>query len=317
MNRLSTRKRALVLKLLIEGNSIRGISRITGISKTTILRLLDAAGRVCAEYQDEHFWNLPCHVMQADEIWSFIYAKKKTVPYAIAPPKHAGDVWTWLVMCADTKLVPVWRVGSRETKVGRSLMRDLEPRLRYQVQLTTDGHSPYLEAVEDAFGGGIDYGRIVKNYSRKGKNEQPDGTEFISMYRVEGKPDPVHISTSFVERQNLSMRMGMRRFTRKTNGFSKTRRNHKRMVALYFMHYNFCRIHETIGVTPAMEAEVTPKLWTESDIVDLIDQATPAPGPRGPYNTARKRQLEIAKENDLRELIQWLVDTAEAEREAA
>ena len=205
VNRLSTKKRTLVLKLLIEGNSIRGIARITGVSKTTILRLLDTAGQICAAYQDKAFWNLPCHVMQADEIWSFIYAKQKNVPYAITPHKHAGDVWTWLVMCADTKLVPVWRVGSRKTKVGRSLMRDLGPRLRYRVQLTTDGHSPYLEAVEEAFGGGIDYARIVKNYSEKGK-DQPDGTDFISKYRVEGNPDAAHVSTSYVERQNLSMR---------------------------------------------------------------------------------------------------------------
>ena len=157
----------------------------------------------------------------------------------------------------------------------------------------------------------------MKNYSEKGKDEQPDGTDFISKYRVEGDPDEAHVSTSYVERLNLTMRMAMRRFIRRTNGHSKTRRNHKRMVALYFMHYNFCRIHETIGVTPAMEAGVTPELWDESDIVDLIDEATPAPGPRGPYNMARKRQREITRENDLRELIQWLVDTAEAEREAA
>ena len=290
VNRLSTKKRTLVLKLLIEGNSIRGIARITGVSKTTILRLLNEAGEICAEYQDKTFWNLPCRIMQSDEIWSFIYAKQKNVPYAITPHKHAGDVWTWLVMCADTKLVPVWRVGNRKTKVGRSLMQDLQPRLRYRVQMTTDGHAPYLEAVEEAFGGGIDYGRIVKNYSEKGKDEQPDGTDFISKYRVEGNPDAAHVSTSYVERQNLTMRMSMRRFIRKTNGFSKTRRNHKRMVALYFMHYNFCRIHETIGVTPAMEAGVTTTLWDESDIVELIDEATPAPGPRGPYNTAQKRR---------------------------
>ena len=193
----------------------------------------------------------------------------------------------WLVMCADTKLVPVWRVGSRKTKVARSLMHDLEPRLRYRVQMTTDGHSPYLEAVEEVFGGGIDYARIVKNYSEKGKDDQPDGTDFISKYRVEGDPDEAHVSTSYVERQNLTMRMAMRRFIRRTNGFSKTRRNHKRMVALYFMHYNFCRIHETIGVTPAMEAGVTTTLWDESDIVDLIDEATPEHSDRVGRTTRR------------------------------
>ena len=298
MNRLSTRKRTLVLKLLIEGNSIRGIARITGVSKTTILRLLDTVGRVCAKYQDKYLCDLPCRVMQADEIWSFIYAKQKNVPYAMAPPKHAGDVWTWVVMCADTKLIPVWRVGNRKAGVGRSLMRDLEPRLRYRVQLTTDGHSPYLEAVEEAFGSEVDYGRIVKNYSVKGKDDR-DGTDFVSMYRVEGRPDPVHISTSYVERQNLTMRTSMRRFSRRTNAHSKTRRNHKRMVALYFMHYNFCRMHESLGVTPAMEAGITDTLWDESDIVELIDQATPAPGPRGPYNTAKRRQRERMGEEQL------------------
>ena len=287
MNRLSTNKRTLILSLLVEGISIRGAARATGVSKTTILRLLEVAGRVCAEHQDKAFWDLPCRRIQCDEIWGFLYAKDKNVPYATAPNRHAGDVWTWLALCADTKLIPAWRVGSRKTKVARALMKDLQPRLRHRVQMTTDGHSPYLEAVEEAFGGEIDYARIVKNYNC------PEGAEFLSKYRVEGNPDPAHVSTSFVERQNLTMRMGMRRFIRSTNGQSKTRRNHKRMVALYFMHYNFCRIHETIGVTPAMEAGVTDTLWEVSDIVELIDDATPAPGPRGPYNTARKRQLEI------------------------
>lgn len=328
MNRLSTKKRALVLNLLVEGNSIRGVSRLTGVSKTTVLRLLDAAGRVCAAYQDEHFWNLPCTIMQADEIWSFIYAKKKAVPNAIAPPKHAGDVWTWLVMCAETKLIPVWRVGNRKTKMGLALMRDLEQRLRYVVQLTTDGHSPYLDAVEEAFGREIDYARIVKNHNAKKSRKDSNGTDYISMYRVEGEPDPVHISTSYVERQNLTMRMGMRRFIRRTNGFSKTRRNHKRMVALYVMHYNFCRVHETLKMTPAMAAGITPTLWDVADIVELIDQATPAPGPRGPYNTVAQKCLEVAHEipqrrivpegewaNQNREVLQWLADRAE--REAA
>ena len=286
MNRLSTKKRTLVIKLLVEGNSIRGTSRITGVSKTTILRLLDIAGRVCTEYQNKAFWDLPCRRIQCDEIWDFIYAKQKNVQYALAPHKHAGDVWTWVALCADTKLIPVWSVGSRKTKVARKLMQDLEPRLRHRVQMTTDGHSPYLDAVEEAFGGDIDYARIVKNYNC------PDDADFISKYGVEGNPDEAHVSTSFVERHNLTMRMAMRRFIRRTNGFSKTRRNHKRMVALYLMHYNFCRIHETIGVTPAMEAGVTDTLWDESDIVGLIDEATPAPGPRGPYKTARKCQQE-------------------------
>ena len=292
MNRLSTKKRTLILKLLVEGNSIRGTARITGVSKTTILRLLDIAGRVCAEYQDKAFWDLPCRRLQCDEIWDFIYAKQKNVPSALAPPRKAGDVWTWVVLCADTKLIPVWRVGSRKTKVARKLMEDLEPRLLYRVQMTTDGHAPYLDAVEQAFGGDIDYARIVKNYGCG------DSEDFISKYRVEGNPDPAHVSTSFVERHNLTMRMSMRRFIRSANGQSKTRRNHRRMVSLYLMYYNFCRIHQTIGVTPAMEAKVTDTLWEVSDIVGLIDAAETAPGPRGPYNTARKRQLQLEIEQE-------------------
>ena len=292
MYRLSTEKRVLVLKCLTEGMSIRSTSRLTGVHQVTILNLLAMAGKVAAAYLDSTLRDLPCRRIQCDEIWSFIYAKEKNVPFAIAPPRKAGDVWTWIAECADTKLIVAWRVGSRTGRVARALMADLQPRLRYRVQITTDGHSPYIDAVENAFGATADYAQLIKCYSEKSKDEtaQPTETDFITKRVLEGRPDEKHISTSFVERQNLTMRTFTRRFTRRTNGFSKKYKNHKYAVALYVLHYNFCWIHGTLKVTPPMEAGVADTYWNASDIVALIDEATPAPGPRGSYIEARRRR---------------------------
>ena len=291
MKRLPTHKRVLVLKCLIEGMSIRATTRVTGVAKATIMKLLASADEVCSGYQDEVLRDLPCRRIQADEIWSFVYAKEKNVPRAQNAPPEAGDVWTWVALCADTKLIPTWYVGDRSGASAFELMSDLRLRLAHRVQLTTDGHAAYLEAVEGAFGADIDYARLIKLYG------QPPGAEHerrysppecigIDIRRVQGDPNPKHVSTSYVERQNLTMRMGMRRFTRLTNAFSKKLENHGHAIALHVMHYNFCRLHQTLRVTPAMAAGVTDRLWEICDIVRLIDEATPPPGPRGPY---RKR----------------------------
>ena len=278
MNRLAPNRRAIVLNCLVEGISVASTTRLTGVAKQTILNLLVDAGQACTRYQDMTLRELPCTRIECDEIWSFVYAKRKNAPFAKRPPREAGDIWTWVAMCADTKLIPSWRVGDRTTNAALSLMRDLAPRLCNRVQLTTDGHSPYLEAVEDAFGSRVDYAQIIKMYSDLSKAKDhsnngnlPDDTDFIRKFRVSGKPDEDLTSTSYVERQNLTMRMGMRRFTRRSNGFSKKAENHAHAVALHVMHYNFCRIHESLRVTPAMEAGVTDKLWTTLDIVNLIE----------------------------------------------
>ena len=290
MNILSTHKRILVLKCLVEGMSIRATVRVTGVAKATVMKLLVTAGKVCAAHQDRELRELPCRRVQADEIWSFIYAKQKNVPRAKAAPPDAGDVWTWVALCADTKLIPTWRIGDRSGMTAIDLMDDLRARLAHRVQLTTDGHAAYFEAVEGAFGGDVDYAQLIKLYGATGKEDERrySPAECVGIRRkvVEGNPDRRHISTSFVERQNLTMRMSMRRFTRLTNAFSKKLENHAHAVALHIWWYNFGRLHQTIKVTPAMEARVTDQLWEMADLVRLIDEATPPPRPRGPY---RKR----------------------------
>ena len=278
MNVLPTHKRILVLKCLVDGMSIRATTRITGVSKTTVLKLLVDAGTICAAHLDQEMHGLPCRRLQVDEIWSFVYAKKKNVPTAKTPPRNAGDVWTWIVLCADTKLIPCWRVGDRSAATAFDLMHDLRPRLFHRIQLTSDGLPMYLAAVEDSFGEEIDFAQLVKNYDRDGI-----GVGGISKTIIEGHPDPAAINTSFVERQNLTMRMSMRRFTRLTNAFSKKLENHSHAIALHIWHYNYCRIHQTIRVTPAMEAEVTDRLLELSDLVRMIDEEATPPGPRGPY----------------------------------
>ena len=293
MNILPAHKRILVLKCLVEGMSIRATVRVTGVAKATVMKLLVTAGKVCADFQDRELRELPCRRVQADEIWSFIYAKEKNVPRAQKAPPEAGDVWTWIALCADTKLIPTWRIGDRSGMTATDLMDDLRARLANRVQLTTDGHAAYLEAVEGAFGGDADYAQLIKLYGAGGGDKtherkySPADCVGIRKKVIEGNPDRRHVSTSCVERQNLTMRMSMRRFTRLTNAFSKKLENHAHAVALHVFHYNFCRLHQTLRVTPAMEARVTDRLWEIADLVRLIDEATPPPGPRGPYRKRR------------------------------
>ena len=277
MNQLSTKERAQILALLVEGMSIRGVSRVTSYSKNTINKLLVEVGDACLDYQDKTLRNLSCKRIQCDEIWSFCYAKQKNVPDQFQGVYGYGDVYTWTAICADTKLVPSWLVGRRSAEAAKVFMEDLSSRLARQVQLTTDGHRTYLNAVEGAFGGGIDYAMLVKLYSQGSENTHSERRyspgECCGAIKgtVCGNPDDDHVSTSFVERQNLTMRMSMRRFTRLTNAFSKKIRNLESAVALHFMYYNFARIHQSLRVTPAMEAGVSDHVWEMEEIVGLLD----------------------------------------------
>ena len=274
MNKLPHEKRAQALQMMAEGISLRAMTRLTGISRTTLIKLLEDAGQAFSEYQDRVLVNLPCKRIQVDEAWAFCYAKQKNVPTAKAAPEGAGDIWTWVGLDADTKLVASWHVGTRDSEAAATFIDDLAPRLASRVQLTSDGHKPYLEAIEGAFGADIDYAMLVKVYGAAPEGQRrysPAICTGAHKYRVEGHPDPKHVSTSFVERANLSMRMGNRRMTRLTNAFSKKAKNHEHMMAIYFMHYNFIRIHQTLRVTPAMAARVTPKLWEMSDLVKVLE----------------------------------------------
>jgi IS1 family transposase len=247
---------------------------MTGVAKDTVTKLLARIGQVCAEYQDKALRNLPCKRIQCDEIWSFCYAKEKNVPRDLRGKFGYGDVWTWTALCADTKLVPCWRIGGRSAWDAQHFMYDLAGRLTSRVQLTTDGHKAYLDAVDLAFGNDIDYAMLVKLYGNEPRTKETRYSPAICLgaipTSVTGNPDRKHISTSFVERQNLTMRMQMRRFTRLTNAFSKKIENHEHAIALHFMHYNFCRVHQTLRVTPAMAANVTDHVWNISDIVTLL-----------------------------------------------
>jgi IS1 family transposase len=274
MNRLNREERAKILQMMAEGVSLRAISRMTGISRNTGLKLVADAGQAFAAYQDKAFRNLPCKRLQVDEIWSFTYAKDKNVRNAKAAPDGAGDTWTFTAIDADTKLVMSWLVGARDSETAYNFMYDLSERLANRVQLTSDGLRVYIEAVWKNFGENVDFGQLVKLYGLS-----PDGQRRYSpaecigaiKHPVFGDPDAKHISTSFAERQNLNMRMGMRRFTRLTNAFSKKIENHIYAVAIYFMHYNFVRIHQTLKITPAMAAGVTDKLWEMSDMVKVLE----------------------------------------------
>jgi IS1 family transposase len=274
MNKTSTKKRAQILACLAEGNSIRSTSRLTGAAINTVIKLLCDAGAACSDYQDKTFRNLNCKRVQCDEIWSFVYAKDKNVPEEMRDKNGVGSVWAWTALDSDTKLVPCWFVGSRDASAAYHFMHDLKGRLASRVQLTTDGHRPYLQAVEDAFGADIDFAQLVKIYGNAAEGGEvrysPAQCMGARKTVITGKPDHAHVSTSHTERQNLSMRMGMRRFTRLTNAFSKKIENHEHMIAIYFMHYNFCRIHKTLRVTPAMEAGISDHVWDIEEIVALI-----------------------------------------------
>jgi IS1 family transposase len=276
MNLLTKEKRIQVLSALIEGNSIRSTVRMTGVAKNTIVKLLKDVGQACEQYQNEIMVDLPCKRLQVDEIWSFCYAKQKNVPQHLQGILGFGDVWTWVAIDADTKLVPVWLVGGRNSEWAYMFMRDLAGRLKNRVQLTSDGYTAYISAVTSAFANDIDYATIIKLYGKaKDTPEQrysPSKLTGIQLAVVRGNPDTRHISTSFVERQNLTMRMSMRRFTRLTNGFSKKIDNLNYAVALHFMNYNFCRIHKTLNTTPAMAAGVSDHLWTIEDIINLLGE---------------------------------------------
>jgi IS1 family transposase len=275
MNKLSIEKRAQIINCLVEGNSLRSTSRMTGCSINTVTKLLVDVGRACAEYQDKAFHNLNCKRIQCDEIWNFCYCKEKNVPEEHKGELGYGDVYTWTAMCADSKIIPSFLVGRRDSECAKVFINDLASRLKNRIQLTTDGYKIYLEAIENAFGGEIDYAMLVKVYESMPSGEQRkySPSEYIGteVKRISGNPDKKHISTSFVERQNLTMRMSMRRFTRLTNGFSKKVENLFYSVAIHFMYYNFCRIHKSLRVTPAMEAGITDHVWSLEEIIALMD----------------------------------------------
>ena len=275
MNRLPLARRVQVIHSLVEGVSIRSTVRLTGVAKGTILRLLAEVAKACAEYQDRVMRNLPCRLLQADEIWSFCGMKQKNVPAERTDEHGIGDVWTWVCMDAETKLVPCWLVGGRDAEFASAFMTDVAGRLANRVQLTTDGHKPYLTAVENAFGGSIDYAMLVKMYGKAGEkpNTRYSPAECIGCKKtpISGEPEKQFVSTSFIERQNLTIRMRMRRFTRLTNAFSKKIENHEHAIALHYMVYNFARIHQTLRSTPAMKAGVTDHLWSIEEIVKLSD----------------------------------------------
>lgn len=286
MNRLTIEERAKILHLLCEGMSIRAITRLTGASKNTVSKLLIDAGKACAAYHDANVRNVKAVRVQVDEIWSFTYAKQKNVATAKDAPEGAGDTWTWTAIDADSKMILSYLVGGRDSEYAMWFMDDLASRLANRVQLTSDGHRAYLEAVEGAFGADVDYAQLVKLYGSAPGSEvrySPAECTGIRKRTVEGKPNEAHVSTSYVERQNLTMRMHMRRFTRLTNAFSKKVENHAHAVALHMMYYNFVRMHKTLRMTPAMAAGVTDRLWEIEDIAKLVEEAEAKPGKRGPY----------------------------------
>jgi len=289
MRKLGTKTRALIIRLLVEGNSIRATSRIADVSKNTVNKLLIDAGKACAGYHDKHVRNIKASNIQCDEIWSFTYVKQKNVKTASDAPEFAGDTWTWTAIDSDSKLIVTYMVGGRDAGYAIEFLDDLRDRLANRVQLTTDGHHAYLEGVRKTFGRDVDYAQLIKIYGSptgtRGheKKYSPSECTGIRKRTVAGHPEKALVSTSYVERQNLTMRMHMRRFTRLTNGFSKKVENHAYAVALHFMYYNFVRVHQTLKVTPAMEAGLTDRLWDIADIVALVDANEPAPKLRGPY----------------------------------
>lgn len=278
MNKLSRETRVQIVRALVEGNSIRATCRITGAAKGTVLKLLADIGPVCAAWEDDHNVNLETQRVQVDEIWAFVYAKEKNVPQNMMA-EMVGDVWTWTAIDAESKLVINWTVGTRDAETGLEFMQGVAKRLKHRVQLTSDGYRTYLYAVDHAFEGNIDYAQLVKTYgSTTGDTPQtrysPAACTGAKKEPVTGSPNPRHISTSYVERQNLTMRMSMRRFTRLTNAFSKKAENLAYAVALHFMYYNWARPHQTLkGRTPAMAAGLEDHVWTIEEIVGLLEDS--------------------------------------------
>jgi IS1 family transposase len=295
MNRLTAEKRVQVVRCLVEGNSIRSTVRMTGVAKNTVTKLLVDLGVVCSVYQDRVMRDLTCERLQVDEIWAFVYAKQRNVP--AEKRGEAGDVWTWVALDSDTKLVPSYRIGARDFQEAVSFMDDLQKRLAHRVQLTTDAHKPYLSAVEETFGGNVDYAQLMKVYgsdpSRKPERRYSPAVCLDAIPTpLIGDPDPDHISTSHIERLNLTMRMSMRRYTRLTNAFSKKVENLAAAVSLHFMHYNFCRVHQTLGTTPAVAAGITDHVWTVHEIIDLLEAAEATPIRRGRYAKTREQRAD-------------------------
>ncbi len=290
MNRLSTKQRQAVIAALVEGNSIRATVRMSGVAKNTVTKLLVDLGTVCSIHMDHAMRDLTLEHIQVDEIWAFVYAKQKNVP--AEKREEAGDVWTWVAMDSDTKLVPTYRIGGRDLSEASAFMTDLASRLNNRPQITSDGHAPYRLAVAGAFGNGVDYAQLIKVYG-KDRSNKPERRYSPAIcleavpHRVTGNPDPAHISTSHVERLNLTMRMSMRRYTRLTNAFSKKVENLTAAVSLHFMHYNFCRVHQTLGQTPAMAAGVSDHVWKLPELIALLEDAEAMPTKRGSY---KKRQ---------------------------
>ena len=292
MNKLSTEKRAQILSMLVEGMSMRSITRITGVSINTVAKLLNDAGDACAAYHHDYVRGIRGHRrVECDEIWAFVYAKERAVRHAKSAPEGAGDAWTFTAIDADAKLIVSYLVsGERDGETALAFMDDLRSRLEDRPQVSTDGLSAYLGAVEGAFGGEVDFAQVIKAYGKEpGEDNErrysPPVCTDIEKQRVEGNPDLRKANTSYVERHNLTMRMGMRRFTRLTNGFSKRVEKHVAMVSLYALHYNFCRIHKTLKVTPAMEAGLTSELRDMEWIVSLIDARAPKPNRPKTYRT--------------------------------
>jgi IS1 family transposase len=277
MTILTTKARAQILTLLVEGNSINATMRITGVSKNTILKLLVHVGQACVAYQDRVMRNLPLKKVQCDEIWSFVGMKQKNVPEELKGILGYGDVYTWLAIDADSKLIPCWNVGNRGAEAAYDFIHDLASRLAKHIQLTTDGHTAYVMAVEDAFGNDIDIAQLVNMYGTVGQSKEehrrysPAECTGVKKQRITGNPNMKDVSTSYIERVNLTMRMHMRRFTRLTNGFSKKLENHMHAVSLHFMFYNFCKIHLSLRVTPAMEAGIDDHVWTMEEVIVMAD----------------------------------------------
>jgi IS1 family transposase len=283
MNRMDTKRRAAIIAALVEGVSIRSTCRMLGVSKGAVTKLIADLGPVCAAYMNDAFHDLPCNYLEVDEIWAFCYAKEKNVPAAKKDTFGFGDVWTFTAICAETKLIPTFMVGARDLGTATEFMQDLASRMANRVQITSDGLAAYKNAVPDAFGGEVDFAQLVKIYSASQVETRYSPAECIGCERhaVSGNPDRNHVSTSYVERANLSMRMGLRRYTRLTNGHSKKLENHCAALAIYFMHYNFARVHSTVRCSPAMAAGVDKHLWSVQEIVELLPAE--APKKRGPY----------------------------------